>query len=97
MQLVQRLDAVEAEIDDPLYAELNNKPVKCDPVHITLSDDHKPHSINVARRVPILLMQKVKEELQRLENAGIITEIQEPTDWCAGIVPVLKKDGTVRI
>ena len=28
---------------------------------------------------------------------GIIEQIQEPTDWCAGIVIVPKKDGWVRI
>ena len=32
-----------------------------------------------------------------MEETGIIEQIQEPTDWCAGIVIVPKKDGGVRI
>ena len=43
------------------------------------------------------MMSKVKEELSHLQKAGVIEVISEPTDWCAAIVPVLKKNGTVRI
>ena len=39
----------------------------------------------------------MKEELQRLEEGGIIIEIQEPMDRCAPVVPVLKKSGMVCI
>jgi transposase InsO family protein len=90
--LIQRLDAVE----DPLYSDLSI-PIKCKPVHITLAEGHTPYSVHTARRVPIPLLQKVKEELQRLKEAGVIEEIQEPTDWCAPMVPVLKRNNSVRI
>ena len=96
LQLIQRINANAAE--DPLYSALDSSPAKCPPVHITLTEDHKPYAISVARRVPIPLMDKVKQELQRLESADIIEAVEEPTDWCAGIVPVLKKSGeSVRI
>ena len=91
--LIQRVNSVE----DPLYSELDSTPVKCPPVHIALSDNHSPYSVHTTRRVPLPLMPKVKTELQRLEKAGIIEPIEEPTDWCAPIVPVLKKSGSVRI
>ena len=32
-----------------------------------------------------------------MEKMGVISPIQEPTDWCAGMVPVWKKNGQVRI
>ena len=32
-----------------------------------------------------------------MKNEGIIEEVTEPTDWCAPMVPVLKKNGKVRI
>lgn len=94
LELVKRLDNIFD--DDPLYAELNNVPIRCNPVHIQLKEGHSPYSISTARRVPIPLLQKVKE-LQRLKEAGVIEEIEEATDWCAPMVPVLKKSGTVRI
>ena len=40
--------------------------------------------------------QKVNQELDRLEKAGVIEPIQF-TDWAAPIVPVLKRDGSLRI
>ena len=39
----------------------------------------------------------MKDELLKMEETGIIEQIREPTDWCAGIVIVPKKDGGVRI
>ena len=51
-----------------------------------------------ARSVPFALRQKVdsEAELDRLEKQGDITPVQF-SEWAAPIVPVAKKDGTVRI
>lgn len=43
------------------------------------------------------LMPKVKEELKRMEDTGIIEKVTEPTDWCSPIVVVPKATGAVRI
>ncbi|XP_011406246.1 PREDICTED: uncharacterized protein K02A2.6-like [Amphimedon queenslandica] len=32
-----------------------------------------------------------------MARLGVISQIKEPTEWCAGMVPVRKKNGTVRI
>ena len=32
-----------------------------------------------------------------MKNLGVISKIDEPTDWCAGMVVVPKEDGRVRI
>ena len=79
-----------------LFSELEENPVKCAPVIIRLKDDSQPYSLQT-RRVPIPLLEKVKDELLKMEETGITEQIQEPTDWCAGIVIVPKKDGGVRI
>ena len=42
-------------------------------------------------------MPKVKLELQRMEELGVIKRVEQPTDWCAGIVVVPKSNGTLRI
>ena len=48
------------------------------------------------RTVPYTLRTKVNQELDRLEKAGVIEPIQF-ADWAASIVPVLKRDGSLRI
>ncbi len=47
------------------------------------------------RRIPLPLMGKVKEELHRMETLGVISRLEEPTDWCAGMVVVPKKSDYV--
>jgi hypothetical protein len=42
-------------------------------------------------------MEKVKAELTRMEKLGVISRIDEPTEWCAGMVVVPKSSGQVGI
>ena len=65
--------------------------------HIQISQDAKPHAIFTPRHVPLPLRSKVAEELDRMEKAGVISKVTEPTEWCAGMVVVPKKTGQVRI
>lgn len=39
----------------------------------------------------------MKEELTRMEALGVISKVDEPTPWCAGMVAVPKKEGAIRI
>ena len=48
------------------------------------------------RTVPYSLKGKIEKELDRLVNQGVIEPITF-SEWATPIVPVLKKDGTVRI
>ncbi|XP_072178233.1 uncharacterized protein [Diadema setosum] len=47
-------------------------------------------------KVPYALKAGVEQELDRLEKCGVLTPI-EHSEWSTGIVPVPKKDGTVRL
>ena len=49
-----------------------------------------------ARPVPLALQQRVTAELGRLQAEGILCPIKV-SDWATPIVPVMKKDGTIRV
>lgn len=63
---------------------------------IQLKKGAKPYALSTPRRVAVPLLNPVKEELQRMERLGVISKIQEPTDWCSGMVVVPKSNGKVR-
>ena len=64
---------------------------------IKLRDGAAPHALSTPRRVAIPLLRSVELELKRMEDMGVIVKIQEPTDWCTGMVVVPKPNGKVRI
>jgi hypothetical protein len=49
-----------------------------------------------ARPVAYALRPKIEHELERLESSGIIKRV-DYSEWATPIVPVLKKDGSVRL
>ena len=63
---------------------------------IKLKDNATPYALHV-RNIPIPLRPKVKQELERMEQMGVVSEVTEPSEWCAGMVVVLKRSGDVRI
>lgn len=71
--------------------------LKGDPVKIQIKEGATPYHVNTARRVPIPLLPKVEQELQRMEAAGVIEKVTEPTEWCAPMVATMKRSGDVRI
>ena len=89
--LIAKIDSIEPS----LFGSFGL--VKCEPVKITLTDGAEPYCLTTARRIVFPLMTKVEAKLNRLETEGIIEKVEKPTDWCAPMVPVLKKNGNVRI
>ena len=64
---------------------------------ITLRKETQPVCLYTARKVPHPLQQRVKEELDRMVEQSVISAMREPTEWCSGMVPVLKPNGKVRV
>ena len=62
---------------------------------LTLKDDSQARFLK-ARPMPNALKPKVEEELGRHQNEGILTKV-EWSEWATPIVPVPKKDGSVRL
>ena len=53
--------------------------------------------VHPPRRIPCMLRDKVKAELDRMARMGIITKVEQPTQWVSPIVVVKKPNGDVRI
>ena len=49
------------------------------------------------RRIPVALRNKLRIELLRLQEEGILVPVTEPTEWVSSMVAVLKKDGSLRV
>jgi hypothetical protein len=78
-----------------VYGDIGRMNVQ--PVQIKLVSDATPYCTMTPRRVPLPLIARVRNELARMEQAGVIRKITEPTEWCAPIVPVVKPNNSVRI
>ena len=65
--------------------------------HISLCEGAKSFALSTPRRIALPLMPKVKQELKRMKKMGVIARVEQPTDWCAGIVIVPKPNESLRI
>lgn len=64
---------------------------------ICLQTDGVPCTITVPRRVPVPLRKALKRDIERMERMGVIRKVDGPTEWCAGIVPVVRPSGEMRV
>ena len=64
--------------------------------HIQLKPDAQPYAVYIPRRIPLPLMLKVEDEIDRLLSVGVIDRINMPTGWCAPIV-VAPKGPDIRL
>ncbi|XP_048236436.1 uncharacterized protein LOC125371759 [Haliotis rufescens] len=98
LNLVSRIDSVVGDKWKDMFPKLFTGLGKMEGEYtIKLKEDAKPFSISTPRRVPLPLMKKVKQELQSMESSGVISKVDCPTDWCAGMVVVPKSSEKVRI
>ena len=59
---------------------------------------HDAHPvIHVPRKCPIALHAKVKEHLNKMECLGVITHVDEPTDWVSSITYIQKANGELHL
>ena len=64
---------------------------------ISLKADAKPYAVSTPRSLALPLKEKVKAELESLEQQDVIKPVTQPTDWCAPIVVVPKPNNKVRV
>ena len=68
-----------------------------DPYVIKLAQGAMPHAIYAPRTVALPMRPRVQEELDRMESMGVISRVEEPSQWCAGMVAIPKKNGKLCI
>ncbi|XP_028411114.1 uncharacterized protein K02A2.6-like [Dendronephthya gigantea] len=54
-------------------------------------------TVSPSRRVPFAVKPKLKAELDRLADLGVITLVDEPTDWVSNLVIATKESGDIRL
>lgn len=64
--------------------------------HLNTDPSAKP-VVMPARRIPIAIQLKLREELTRLQSLGVIEPVDEPTPWVSQVVETLKKKGKLRV
>ena len=62
---------------------------------IKLKPDAHLHALFIPRNVPLPLWKTVQAELAGIVSVGVISRVDRPTQWCAGMVMVPKKAGSV--
>ena len=94
MGLIGRLDSVALS---DVFSNIGL--MKVPPVQIRLQENatQATYSLSAPRRIPIPILPKVKAELEKMEDTGVIERVSEPTLWCSPLVPIIKKSGAIRI
>ncbi|OXA53834.1 Transposon Tf2-6 polyprotein [Folsomia candida] len=67
------------------------------PYTIKLKPDAVPYAIHCPRRVPLPLMDKLKEKIDEFLRDDVIEPVDEPTEWCAPVVIAPKSNGDIRV
>ena len=97
MGLLTRVNAVKQQdtddiMSDPEYASLFSG-LGCLPgTHQIKVDASATPVVHPPRRVPVALREKVKAELDRMEELNVVVKQTEPTDWVNSMVTVIKPD-----
>ena len=60
-------------------------------------DESQTPAVMPPHRVPITLTAKLKAELERLEDLGVIQKVRSPTDWVSNFVIPEKPSGKLKV
>ena len=99
LDLIRRVDVVYTMKNDILseFSDVFTGIGSIPGEHHIVIDDTVPPVIHPPRRIPLTVEAKLKKTLDKLENSGIITKQDGPTDWVNSLLVVEKKDGSLCI
>lgn len=49
------------------------------------------------RKTPVMMREDVIKKVRELEGVGVLSRVEEPTDWISSLVAVRKPNGTIRL
>src|SRR5262249_53140369 len=84
---------IMTEFADVFASELGTLPGQ---VHLVLDQGAIAH-VDRSRRIPLAIRDQVKAELGNMVRQGILTRVDQPTDWVDNLVVVRRKSGQLRI
>ena len=85
--------------DKTLSDDLNPKPMRCNPMTISLENDAVPICVTTARQLPKHYEPESKKTIAELIDRKVIAPVDEPTTWCnpAFLYPRLTAGRRVRL
>lgn len=89
----QHPGSIITEFKDVFKEELGEVPRE---VHLEVDPSVTPN-VAAARKIPVALRDKVKNELEKLVKKKVIEPVNEPTLWVSALALVVKKNGRLRI
>ncbi|CAH2091430.1 unnamed protein product [Euphydryas editha] len=93
LKLIKRVYCLNIDNYSDLFHGVGKLPRK---YKIILKDNVCP-SVCPVRKIPLGIRDKLKSELEKMENMEIIRKVSHPTPWVNAIVLPAKKDGSVRV
>ncbi|CAH2226702.1 jg3211, partial [Pararge aegeria aegeria] len=91
--VIKRIFAINIDTYSDLFRGVGKLPGK----YRIIIDKEVCPSICPVRKIPIGVRDKLKGELNNMEQMGIIRKVSHPTPWVNAIVLPAKKDGSVRV
>lgn len=91
---IEEVISVEDEYPE-LYKGLGN--LRDVNYEISVNPESTPTCIYTPRTIALPLREKVQNKLAEMENQGVISKVDQPTEWCSGLVVVPKPSGDVRL
>ena len=65
-------------------------------VTLILKEDAEPF-IAAPRKCSVHMRDRIRKELEYMEEKGIIRKVDEHSDWCSNVCFVTKRDGSLRV
>jgi hypothetical protein len=94
---VHVVNTEEKEFEDYKHLFDNSKLGKLPVAYKMQVDKNMEPVVKPPRKIPMAMVDSVKEELERMEDIGVIKQVEEATEWVSSMVAAKKKNGDIRI